>query len=347
MPPIRVALDAHGADEAPAPEIAGALAALESAPDLSVALVGDRARLEAAVLAARNGVPWPAGLSFVHAPEVISMDDEPGRAVRKKKDASMVRAFDLVKNGEAEAVVTAGNSGAAMVLGTLNLGRLPGVDRPAIVSRFPTLAGGTSIMLDGGANVDCKPEWLVQFAAMGAIFARAVLGIARPKVGLLANGTEDGKGNETTRAAHTALKAGAASAPFEYAGLVEPHALYRGEVDVAVVDGFTGNLMLKTTEAVVESLFTLIKREVMARPLAKVGALVARGAFGAVKAKADYDEYGAAPLLGVAGAALIAHGRSNAKAIKSALLYAKRLVESGANAQIIEGFKAVPEAKTV
>lgn len=273
----------------------------------------------------------PAGLSFVHAPDVISMDDEPSRAVRKKKDASMVRAFDLVKQGKADAVVTAGNSGAAMVLGTLTVGRLAGVQRPAIVNHIPNLAG-VGIMLDGGANVDCKPEWLVQFAVMGSIYARTVLGIAEPRVGLIANGTEDGKGNEVVKAAHALMKG--PDMHFKYVGLIEPHAIFDGTNDVAVVDGFAGNLILKTTESVVETLFTMIKTEIMARPLAKAGALLAKPAFRAVRAKTDYDEHGAAPLLGIAGAGLIAHGRSSPKAIRSALLAARRLVESGANAAI-------------
>lgn len=330
-PTPRVALDGHGSDEHPAPEIAGALAAVEES-GTPVLLVGDRPRLEAAVVAARGRVPDL--LSFVHAPDVISMDDEPSRAVRKKKDASMVRAYDLVKTGEAEAVVTAGNSGAAMVLGTLAIGRLPGVIRPAIVNQIPHKSG-TCIMLDGGANVDCKPEWLAQFAEMGAIYARTVLGIRDPGVALLANGTEEGKGNELTRAAHQLLKG---TTRFRYVGLKEPLDLFRGDIDVGVVDGFAGNLILKTIEGVVESVFGFLKSEIKARPLAMAGAYLAKPAFKAVAAKADYDEHGGAPLLGVAGAALIGHGRSSPKAIKNAILAARRLVESGAKEQMIAAF---------
>lgn len=337
MPP-RLALDAHGSDAHPDPEIAGALSVVEET-GTPVILVGDRARLEAEVKKLRPSPP--AGLSFVHAPEVIAMDDEPGRAVRKKKDASMVRTFDLVKRGEADAAVTMGNSGAAMMLGTLTLGRLAGVARPAIVNHIPNLKG-TAVMLDGGANVDCKPEWLVQFAVMGSIYARAVLGVADPQVGLIANGTEESKGNEVVQAAHALLKA---TSGIRYVGLREPMDIFEGNIDVGVVDGFSGNLILKTIEGVVEAVFGLLKREIKARPIAIAGAYLAKGAFKAVKAKADYDEHGGAPLLGVGGAALIGHGRSTPKAIKSALLAARRLVESGANAQIMKQLEVMPEAK--
>src|SRR5688500_1199653 len=212
---MRVALDGHGSDTHPAPEIAGAVAAVQAGTP--VVLVGDQAKLEPECARIAGGAV-PAGLTFVHAPEVISMDDEPSRSGRRKKDASMVRAFDLVKAGEADAVVTCGNSGAAMVLATLVLGRLAGVDRPAIAQHIPHKSG-MGVFLDAGANVDCKPEWLVQFAHIGAAYARTVLQIAEPKVGLLANGTEDGKGNAVVQAAHALLKAGVS---FKYVGLVEP-----------------------------------------------------------------------------------------------------------------------------
>lgn len=330
----RVALDAHGSDENPGPEVAGALAAIAEA-QTEIVLVGDQPRLEAEVRKLRGNIP--AELSFVHAPDVITMEDAPAKA-RRKKDASMVRAFDLVKAHQAEAVVTAGNSGAAMMLGTLVVGRLPGVIRPAIVNHFPTIDGGTTIMLDMGANVDCKPEWLAQFATMGSIYARSVLKIAEPRVGLVANGTEEGKGSESVRATHELLK----TAPVKYIGLVEPHELFKGGCDVFVVDGFAGNLILKTTEGVVDAVFTLLKREIKARPLAMLGAMLAAPAFRAVKAKSDYDEYGAATLLGVDGAAFIGHGRSNPKAIKNAIKFARRMVESGANEAIASGLAANP-----
>ncbi len=278
----------------------------------------------------------PAELSFVHAPDTISMDDEPGRAVRKKKDASMVRTFDLVKTGEADAAVTCGNSGAAMMLGTLVLGRLAGVARPAIVNHIPNVRA-TAVMLDGGANVDCKPEWLAQFAVMGSVYAKKVLKIADPQVALLANGTEESKGNEVVQQAHALLKT---VGGIRYVGLREPMDLFEGTIDVGVVDGFSGNLILKTIEGVVEAVFGLLKQEIKARPAAVAGAWLARNAFRAVKAKADYDEHGAAPLLGIGGAGLIAHGRSSPKAVKNAILAARRLVESGANAAIISEFES-------
>lgn len=328
---MRVALDGHGSDDHPAPEVAGALAAVrEGTP---VVLVGDRARLEAEA-ARLHGGRLPDGLTFVHAPEVIAMADEPSRAVRRKRDASMVRAYDLVKAGEADAVVTCGNSGAAMMLATLVLGRVRGVDRPAIAQPIPHRSG-TSLLLDAGANVDCKPEWLVQFGHMGAAYARTVLKIADPKVGLVANGTEEGKGNAVVQEAHALLGRGT---PWRYAGLVEPLDVFRGDVDVGVVDGFSGNLVLKTIEGVVESVFGFLRAEISARPLAKAGAWLARPAFRAVAAKADYEAHGAAPLLGVEGAALIAHGRSSATAVKNAVLASRRLVDAGAIAQIVRSF---------
>ena len=340
MRAARVALDAHGSDDQPAPEIAGALAAIAEAQTF-VILVGDKPRLEAEAKKLLGSKSIPGELSFVHAPDRITMEDAPSHA-RRKKDSSMVRAFDLVKSRQAEAVVTMGNSGAAMMLGTLVAGRLPGVIRPAIVNHFPTLDGGTAIMLDMGANVDCKPEWLAQFAMMGAIYARSVLGIAQPRVGLIANGTEDGKGNKAVRAAHEQMKT-ARFPDAKYVGLVEPHQVFEGSCDVLAVDGFSGNLVLKTIEGVVDAVFTLLKREITARPLAKVGALLAAPAFRAVKAKSDYDEYGAGVLLGVDGAAFIGHGRSNPKAIKNAIAFARRMVESGANDAIAAVFRAEPE----
>ena len=339
---MRVALDGHGSDAHPAPEIAGALAAVRAGTP--VALVGDRARLEPEAVRLAGGA-LPGGLTFVHAPDVISMEDEPSRAVRRKKDASMVRAFDLVKAREADAVVTCGNSGAAMMLGTLVLGRLPGVDRPAIAQHVPH-RHGTGVMLDAGANVDCKPEWLAQFALIGAAYARTVLETPSPRVGLLANGTESGKGNAAVHEAH-ALLGRSATEGFRYVGLVEPMELFRGDVDVGVVDGFAGNLILKTIEGVVESVFGFLRAEIEARPLARAGALLSRSAFRAVAAKADYEAHGAAPLLGVEGAALIGHGRSTATAVTNAILAARRLVDRGALPQIVQSFTHDPSRSAV
>ena len=330
---MRVALDGHGSDTHPAPEIAGAVAAVQAGTP--VVLVGDRAKLEPEAIRIAGG-RLPDGLTFVHAPDVISMDDEPSRAVRKKKDASMVRAFDLVKSGEADAVVTCGNSGAAMVLGTLVLGRIEGVDRPAIAQHIPHHRG-MNVMLDAGATVDCKPEWLVQFGHIGAAYARAVLEIPNPRVGLIANGTEDGKGNAAVQAAHLLFKAGT---PFTYAGLAEPMDFFRGDIDVGVMDGFAGNLILKTIEGVAESIFAFLKMEIAARPLASAGAMLAKPAFAAVKERADFEAHGAAPLLGVDGAAFIGHGRSSHRAVLNGILAARRFVERGAIDQITRSFAA-------
>lgn len=330
---MRVALDGHGSDTHPAPEIAGAVAAVQAGTP--VVLVGDQAKLEPEAKRVAGG-RLPDGLSFVHAPDVIAMDDEPSRAVRRKKDASMVRAFDLVKAREADAVVTCGNSGAAMVLGTLVLGRIAGVERPAIAQHIPHKTG-MNVMLDAGATVDCKPEWLLQFGHIGAAYARSVLQIADPRVGLLANGTEDGKGNAAVQAAHALFKEGT---PFHYVGLVEPMDFFRGDIDVAVMDGFAGNLMLKTIEGVAESIFGFLKREIAARPLATAGAMLAKPAFAAVKARADFEAHGAAPLLGVDGAVFIGHGRSSHRAVTNAIFAARKYVERGAIPQIAKAFES-------
>ncbi|HVO29298.1 MAG TPA: phosphate--acyl-ACP acyltransferase, partial [bacterium] len=221
-------------------------------------------------------------------------------------------------------------------LGTFMLGRLEGVIRPAILNHFPTLPGGTAVMLDGGANVDCRPEWLEQFAGMGSAYARTVLKIAAPRVGVLANGTEDGKGNELVRATHDRLRAAKLEG---YLGLVEPHDAFRGNCDVLVVDGFTGNLILKATEGTVEMILSLLRREITRRPFARLGAFLVGPAFKAVRRRTSYDEYGAAVLLGVNKPTFIAHGRSNAKAIKNAILFARRMVEAAPAQAIAEALK--------
>lgn len=321
----RIALDAMGGDDAPAAELEAAVLAVREGPaDLHVVLVGDEPRLRAEL--ARRGVSEPR-LTIRHASQIITMDDAPAAAVRAKKDSSMRVCFDLVKAGQADAVVSAGNSGAMMACGLFVLRRLPGVERPCIVTVFPTLAG-QCVLCDMGANVDVKPEVLAQFAVLGAVYAQVVSGMTRPRVGLLSNGEEDSKGTELTRAAHAILKS--MDAPeLDYRGYVEGKDIFGGQIDVVATDGFTGNVVLKTAEGAAQTVMAFLKQAFLSSGRAKLGALLARPALLSLKKKIDPAETGGAPLLGVDGVALICHGRSSGVAIKNAIFAADRFVGQG------------------
>jgi len=299
-----------------------------------VVLVGDSALLMAE-LEKRNALDLP--ISIVNASQVVTMDESPSVAVRKKKDSSIRVAFDLVKKGEADAVVSAGNSGAAMATAMLVLKRLPGVDRPAIATVVPTLKG-RSVVVDVGANVDCKPVHLAQFAVMGEVYARDILGIARPQVGLLSNGEEEGKGNELTRETHKMLK----ESGLNYVGYIEGRDIYSGDVDVVACDGFVGNIFLKTSEGLADAIGKMLKEELKKSILSMIGYLLARGSFRAFRKKVDYSEYGGAPLLGINGVGFISHGGSNANAIKNAIKFAAQYVRSGVNEHLLEEFGKNP-----
>jgi glycerol-3-phosphate acyltransferase PlsX len=323
----RIAVDAMGADAAPRVEVEGVLAAVRER-GTEVILVGDEARLRAE-LAAAGGADEK--VEVLHAPEVITMHDAPSMAVKQKKKSSMRVCFDLVKTGEADAVVSAGNSGAMMACGTLVLGRLPGVERPAIVTTFPTRAGECAL-LDMGANVDPKPSVLSQFGVLGSVYARLLHGKARPKVGLLSNGSEEHKGTALTRDAHQLLaRAGSAgTADFTYVGYVEGRDIFKGEVDVVVTDGFTGNIVLKSVEGAAEAILAMVREEVgRSGILARLGAALMTSALRRLKRRTDYAEHGGAPLLGVNGVALICHGGSNAVALKNAVYVADRFAQIG------------------
>jgi glycerol-3-phosphate acyltransferase PlsX len=316
-----VALDAFGSDHAPGVEVEGAIEAARTG-QVRVLLVGDRARLEGELATRRaGGLP----IEVRHASQTITMHDAPSQAIRRKTDASMRVATDLCKAGEADAVVSAGNSGAMLACGLFVLKRLKGVDRPAILTTFPTRTGQAAL-LDMGANVDCKPLHLAEFAVMGATFARLCHGKARPRLGVLANGAEEHKGTELTRGAH-ALLADARETAFEYVGYVEGRDVFSGSVDVVVCDGFSGNLVLKVTEGAAETLLAFIKEAIGRSFWTRLLALGLRPAFRGVKRRMDYAEQGGAPLLGVRGVSIICHGGSNAKAIKNALLGAGRYVD--------------------
>jgi len=327
---MKIALDAMGGDYAPLVEIEGAIQAA-SELDVSLILVGNREVLEAE-LEKRRATHLP--ITVQNATEVVSMHESPSKAVRKKKDSSIRVAFDLVRRGEAEAAVSAGNSGAAMATAMFVLRKLTGVDRPAIATVVPTLKG-RAIILDVGANVDCKPLHLVQFAIMGEVYAKHVLGISNPRIGLLSNGEEEEKGNELTRRTHSVLK----NSSLNYAGYIEGRDIYNGNVDVVACDGFVGNVVLKTSEGLADSIGNMLKEEMAGSFLAKMGYLLAKKSFKNIKKRIDYSEYGGAPLLGINGVGFICHGGSNSKAIKNAIRYAGEYVKNNINKHLLEEFE--------
>jgi glycerol-3-phosphate acyltransferase PlsX len=325
----RIAVDAMGSDAAPRVELEGVLAAVR-ASGVQVILVGDEPRLRAE-LAAMGANDKKDRIVIRHAPDVITMHDSPSMAVKQKKQSSMRVCFDLVKAGEADAVVSAGNSGAMMACGLFVLGRLPGVERPAIVTTFPTKAGECAL-LDMGANIDPKPSVLAQFAVLGSVYARLLHGKAKPRVGLLSNGSEDHKGTPLTRDAHQLLMRPdpAGGADFSYVGYVEGRDIFRGEVDVVVTDGFTGNVVLKSVEGAAEAILDMVREEVARSGfLSKLGAALMTGALKRLRRRTDYAEHGGAPLLGVEGVALICHGGSNAMAMKNAVFVADKFAQMG------------------
>ncbi len=317
-----VALDAMGGDAAPGPELAGAIAAVHERR-ITVIAVGDERRMQDELVRLGGG---PPGLRLVHASEVVTMDDHPGQAFRKKKDSSLRRAVELVAAGEASAVVSAGNSGAVLAAGIFVLGRLAGVERPPVVTVLPTPAGPL-VLCDSGANVDVKATTLAQFGLIGACYDRVVHGRARPRVGLLSNGAEPGKGTDLTRAAHDILVAAAPRAQMQYVGYVEGSDLFRGAIDVAVTDGFTGNVVLKTCEGIADGVFGMIRQELAGSRMARLGAGLVAPAMTRLAKRLDYAETGGALLAGVGGAVVLAHGRSSEGAIKNALFAAAGFAE--------------------
>jgi glycerol-3-phosphate acyltransferase PlsX len=312
-----VAVDAMGGDFAPQAIVEGAVRAAKGGH--AVLLVGDEPRVRAELkrLGAGSGLP----VTVRHTSQVIEMHDHPGQAMRRKKDNSIRVCFELVKAGEACGMVSAGNSGAVMAGAIFVLGRIDGVERPAIISVLPALRGHP-LMLDMGANVECRAIHLVQFALMGEVYSRRVLGNARPKVAVLSNGEEDSKGTDLTRAVAAALR----KAPIEFRGYCEGRDLLTGDLDVIVTDGFTGNVALKTMEGTAKVIGDFLKQALLSTTVSKLGALLARGALNSMKRKVDWREIGGAPLVGVQGVGFITHGSSDAVAIDNAV----RRVESAA-----------------
>lgn len=320
---VRIVVDAMGSDNFPTPDVEGAVMAAREY-EIEIILVGDEAIIKP-VLDAQNVGSLP--IRIVNAPEMLTMEDKGENLVLKARSKSaknsMAVGIDLVKNGEADAFVSAGNTGAGMVTALFRLGRIRGVDRPALAPIFPT-ATGTCVVLDIGANPDCKPENLLQFGILGSIYAEKVRGVKNPKVGLISNGEEEGKGNELVKASTPLFKA----SRLNYYGNVEGKEVIGGKVDVAVTDGFTGNVLLKSSEAVAK-LITDKMREIIKNGsiLTKIGGLLVKPALGEIKKLLNPSEQGAAPMLGINGLVFIGHGRSDAYAIKNAIRVAKHAVD--------------------
>ena len=331
----RIVVDAMGSDNYPTPDVEGAVMAVREY-GVEIILTGDASKIQP-VLDSSGGANLP--IRIVHAPEMLTMHDKGEdlvmKARHKEAQNSMAVGYDLVKNGEADAFVTAGNTGAAMVTALFRLGRIRGVDRPALAPPFPT-AKGYCIILDIGANPDCKPENLLQFGIMGSVYAERVRGIKNPRVGLISNGEEAGKGSELVKAAYPLL----AGANINFVGNLEGKEIFNSFADVAVTDGFTGNVLLKSTEAVAKLIIEKIRESIKGGgPLALLGGALVKPALGNVKKLLDPSEEGAAPLLGVNGLVFIGHGRSDALAMKNAIRVAKEAAESN----VLEGIKSAIE----
>lgn len=322
---LTIAVDAMGGDFGPQPIIEGTLQALRERQFKAI-LVGDSKHLKPLI-----PEQFLHHIIFVEADDILDMHEAATNAL-KRKETSIYKAVDLVREKQADAVVSMGHSGATMSLATLRIGRLKGVLRPAIATIMPTaVSGKVSLVLDVGANVDCKAEHLVQFAVMGEAYAKDILKIAKPKIGLLSNGEEESKGNEITKEAFLSLKK-----LESFSGNVEGNNIFDGSVDVIVCDGFVGNILLKTSEGVAESITKIIKQNVRKSPLAIAGAVLMRKVFTILKKQVDYAEYGGAPLIGINGCAIIGHGKSNAKAVKNAIFQAISFSSSNINTDIEE-----------
>ena len=327
---MKIVVDAMGGDHAPAVVVDGAVQAAR-ALGLEVLLVGRHAAVQAELERHEiSGLP----LTLHHASEVIEMHEHPAAAVKAKKDSSMVVAMELLKRHEADAFYTAGNSGGALAAALFRLGRIRGIKRPALSTIFPSQTPqGFCFLADIGANADCRPEYLVQFALMGSVYAERVLGVRNPRVAIVSNGEEEGKGNDLVKKTIPLLKASS----LNFIGNAEGKDIPWGLADVIVTDGFTGNVIIKLSEGVSSLLMDILKQAITSRNLSKVGALLAKPAFDDVKRRLDYREYGGAPLLGVDGVVIVGHGRSDALAIRNGIRMAAQTVENGVLDAIKQG----------
>jgi len=338
---MKIALDAMGGDLAPASPIAGALEALHKYPDIHVILVGDQARIEKEFTAQNHKIP--KRISIHHASQVVEMCDSAIDAVRRKKDSSISRGVELLADGGADALVSAGHTGAFVAASKIRLRTLPGVDRPGIATVMPTETS-LFLLIDAGANVDSEPKHLLHFGIMGSVYSREVLGRKNPRVGLMSIGSEASKGNELTREAYKELS----TAKINFIGNVEGHDLFNKAVDVVVCDGFVGNVILKTSESLAGAIFAWLKRELTKNLQRKVGAMMAKEAFYAIRRRTNGEEYGGMPLLGVNGICIKAHGNSTPKAIRNAIRVARESIAQQVNPHIVEEIaqheKRVPAA---
>jgi glycerol-3-phosphate acyltransferase PlsX len=329
---IKIALDAMGGDFGAEPIVQGAVTALIERDDFELLLVGKKEEIE---------IYLPQNLlnrvTIIESSDVIAMEDSATDAL-KRKDSSVYKAVELVRNGEAQAIVSAGHSGATMSLATLRIGRLRNISRPAIAAFMPTKEGNRSLVLDVGANVDCKPENLLQFGVMGEVYAHKLLDIEKPRVGLLSNGEEASKGNELTKESFKLLQ----RLP-SFKGNVEGNNIFDGSVDVIVCDGFVGNLVLKTSEGVADTINYFLKKKIKKSPVAIAGAVLMKKVFKLLKREVDYAEYGGAPLLGLKSCTIIGHGKSNPKAIKNAIFQAISYVNADIETEIENRLKSIKE----
>jgi glycerol-3-phosphate acyltransferase PlsX len=333
---MKIALDAMGGDFGPANVVPGAIMALREYPQISkLFMVGDTAKIE--IELKKHGFQ-DSRMEIVHATQVVDMSDRAVEAVRRKKDSSISRAVDLVKFEKADAVVSAGHTGAAVAASTIKLRTLPGIDRPGIAAVLPTETN-VFVLIDAGANIDARPEHLLQYAIMGTVYSRHVLGYKNPTVGLISLGEEDVKGNEMTKEVFKLLK----KSSLNFVGNIEGRHLFEDPVEVVVCDGFVGNVILKTCESISVAIFTWLKHELMRTLLRKLGAFLARESFRTIRDKTNYEEYGGSPLLGVNGICIIAHGSSTPLAIKNALRVAAESIEHQVNPHIVEEIRRYHE----
>ncbi len=332
---MRIVLDAMGSDNAPGPEVEGAVnASLET--DMEIILVGDEPTLREAL----NAYPKHGSISIVHASERVLMEDSPMIAIRKKKDSSLLVGMRLVKEGKADGFLSAGNTGAVMLGSRVVIGPIPGVARSAICQVLPTQNDGKVVILDLGANVDCTAQHLTQFAEMGQVFSQLTLGIEKPRVGLINIGEESAKGNDIAKTVHRNLTA---AEHIHFIGNIEPKALFAGKADVVVCDGFIGNIILKTSESVASLMKTMIEKELRSSIISTLGAALSIGAFRRVKQRTDPNLQTGAPLLGVNGVVIIVHGSCNAEGIKNALLAARKEIDLGLMEHIRDGIVELRE----
>ena len=332
---MKIAVDAFGGDNAPKAVVEGCVAALKTYSDITIALCGD----EESIKNELSAYDYDASrVEIYHAPEVIGCDEQPTFAIRRKKNSSLVKAMELVRDKEAECVLSAGSTGAVLAGATFIVRRIEGVKRPALGVVFPAEKGCVLIM-DCGANVDCKPSYLMQFAVMASAYMKDVMGVENPRIGLLNNGAEAEKGNELTKAAYKLLE----DAPVNFVGNCEARDILSGQFDAIVCDGFAGNIVLKYTEGMASTLMSMLKGELMADTRSKIGALFAKPAFRRFKKIMDYTEYGGAPLLGIDGGVVKAHGSSNAKAFAAAIGQARKFALGGINGSIRDAIGQLPD----